>query len=165
MSRIASAALVLALTAPLAPAVQAQQFPPGVDPNLLMAMDQMISYAYMGCQMGDQMSCYNAQNMQQYATAIVAAGQYCMQTGEPQSCGFYQQGAMNVQMAYGNMMQMSQGQMATTPGYDPNNPLGATQQQRLDSIAQQGSAIVAQGQARLDGYLAQSQSFINQIGQ
>lgn len=144
-ARFRPAVLALTLAAPFAPPVAAQQFGQGIDPNLLMMMDQMISSVMMNCQMGDQMSCQNAQGMQAYAAEIIGAGQYCLQYNDPNACGFYQQGAMNVQQAYMQMAQMQggqmqggqiqSGQMGVAPGYDPN----AAHQNNMDAIANFGA--------------------------
>lgn len=137
-ARFRPAVLAIALAAPAA--AQSQQFGQGIDPNLLMMMDQMISSIMMNCQMGDQMSCQNAQGMQAYAAEIIGAGQYCLQYNDPNACGFYQQGAMNVQQAYMQMAQMQggqiqSGQMGVAPGYDPN----AAHQNNMDAIANFGA--------------------------
>lgn len=148
-----------------APAAQAQQFPPGVDPNLAMALDQMISFVWQGCQMGDQMSCQNVQAMQAQAQNLIAAGQYCWQTNDPNACAFYQTGYQQAQMAYMQMSQASGGQMMATPGYNPGNPLGATHEDRMANIANWGAQNTANwnsGQAQID---ANHNAFLNSIRQ
>ena len=156
-------ALAFLLAAPLAPQAQAQQFAPGVDPNLVMALDQMISYVYMGCQMGDQNSCMNAQMMQQQGANLIGAGQYCYQTNDPNACAFYQQGVMQVQNAYGMMMQSSGGQMTQMPGVDPGNPLGATHDQRMANIAAWGAQNTQNWQNGMAANEASVNSFLGNV--
>ncbi len=157
--------LALVLGAPLAPAAQAQQFAPGVDPNLVMALDQMISYVWMGCQMGDQNSCLYAQNMQQQATDLIGAGQYCFQTNDPNACAFYNQGYMQAQQAYAMMAQSAGGQMAQMPGNDPSNPLGATHDQRMANIAAWGAQNTTNWQNGMAASEANTNAFIDYINQ
>jgi len=154
-----ASSLALILCAPLAPPAQAQ----GIDPQLVMMMEQMISAVWMNCQMGDQASCYNAQGMQQYGQQIIAAGQYCMQTNDMNACGFYQQGVYSVQNAYMQMAQGYGGQLPATPGYDPNNPLGATHADRMQNISDWGAANTANWQAQQAQNDAAHNAFIDSI--
>jgi hypothetical protein len=130
---------------------------------LVMALDQMISYVYMGCQMGDQNSCMNAQMMQQQGANLIGAGQYCYQTNDPNACAFYQQGVMQVQNAYGMMMQSSGGQMTQMPGVDPGNPLGATHDQRMANIAAWGAQNTQNWQNGMAANEASVNSFLDNV--
>lgn len=114
-----------------------QQYNQGVDPNLVMALEQMISYVYQGCSMGNQQMCMGAQQMQMEAQNLIGAGQYCFQTGDPNACQFYQYGVMQAQTAYAQMMQG--GQQMQNPGYNTGNPLGATHEERMANIAGWGA--------------------------
>ena len=127
----------LCLTSPMA---QAQQYTPGVDPNLVMALDQIISYVWQNCQMGNQGACQYAQQIQMDAQNLIGAGQYCYQTNDPNACQFYQNGIWEVEQAYGQMhQQMAGSQMPAGPSYDPNNPMGATHEERMANIAAFGA--------------------------
>lgn len=121
--------LALCLTSPMA---QAQQYGPGVDPYVVMMLDQIVSYVWQRCQMGDGAACQNVQQVQIEAQNLIGAGQYCFQTNDPNACNYY----MNVV----GQMQQSQMQMGgQMSDYDPSNPMGATHQERMDYIAGVGA--------------------------
>lgn len=164
-STFTAGALALTLATSVSLPADAQYLPPGVDPNLAMALDQMISYIWQGCQMGVQVSCYNVQHMQIQAQQLIGAGQYCYQTNDPNACYYYQVGYAQAEQAYMTMMNGMGGQTRATPGYDPNNPLGATHADRMANIATWGannSANWAAGQAQID---ANHNSFMSYLRQ
>lgn len=159
MHQLTAAIPLAALLTVASPAAEAQMA--GVDPQLYTMLEQMISYTYMGCQMGNQMACSNAQAMQMEAQYLLQAGQYCMQTGDPNACGYYQNGAMQAQMAYTQMA----GQMQPAPAYDPNNPLGPTHQDRMNAIQQFGQTNTQNFNDRMEQMDRNQSQFLETIWQ
>ncbi|MCC7319386.1 MAG: hypothetical protein IT542_00250 [Rubellimicrobium sp.] len=156
----------LSVTAPLvafltvtSPAVEAQMAMG--DPQLASMLEQMINYVYMGCQMGNQQACASIQPMQVEAQNLLQAGQYCMQTNDPNACGYYQNGVMQAQMAYAQMGS----QMQPAPAYDPNNPLGPTHQDRLNAIQAWGGQMTQDFDNRINRIDQNQAQFLEYIRQ
>lgn len=159
MRHSVSAATLAALAAIAAPTTSKAQQMGYVDPQLYSMLEQMISTVAYGCQMGNQQACANVQGMQAEAQYLIQAGQHCMQTNDPNACGYYQNGVMQVQMAYGQMA----AQMQPAPAYDPNNPLGATHEERMQAIRQMGAIGTQNFNDRMDQMDQSHQQFLDYI--
>ncbi len=133
----------------------------GVDPQLYSMLEQMISYVSYGCQMGNPQACANVQLMQVEAQNLIQAGQYCMQTGDQNACGYYQNGVVQAQMAYSQMA----GQMQPPPAYDPTNPLGATHEERMQAIQQFGQTNTQNFNNRMQQMDRNHQQFLDYLRQ
>ncbi len=159
MRQIAAAAPLALLLAVASPAAEAQMA--GVDPQLYAMLEQMISFTSYNCQMGNPQACANVQGMQAEAQYLIQAGQYCMQTNDPNACGYYRNGVMQVQMAYGQMA----AQMQPAPAYDPMNPLGATHEDRMQAIQQMGATGTQNFNNRMEQMDQNQAQFLDYIRQ
>jgi hypothetical protein len=155
---------ILATGLPLispAPA-QADHWRQTADPQLVQMID-VVLMTYQGyCMQGYSDACTIMQSMQADAGVILNASYDCVVRQNPQACQYYQSGAQQVQQVY---FQLSQSNVAVAPqpGYDPNNPLGATHMDRMNNIE-------AFGQQNLQNYYdrghqsdIRQQQFINMI--
>lgn len=154
-----SAATLAALGVMAAPTTAEAQQMGYVDPQLYSMLEQMISTVAYGCQMGNPQACANLQGLQAEAQYLIQAGQYCMQTSDPNACSYYQNGVMQVQMAYGQMA----AQMQPAPAYDPMNPLGATHEDRMRAIRQLGETGTQNFNDRIEQMDQSHQQFLDYI--
>lgn len=108
----------------------------GAQTDPVSMLQQMAGAAQQWCQMGNQAACQFPGMFQQRAQYIQQAGAYCQQ-GWQEACQAYQQQAMEVGQMYQQMAGVGQQQQAG--GYDPNNPIAPTHDQRMGYIQQWGA--------------------------
>ena len=106
------------------------------DPQVLQALNELISVFGNACQNGAQQACQMVQNVQQQGGMMLNAGYECQTSNNAQACQFYQYSYGQLEQAYYATQQaVAQGQFAAPqPGYSD----GTTHAQRMQQIQNWG---------------------------
>lgn len=163
--RLASLALLLTL---VAPAVQADHWRQTADPQLITAIDYMVSTYGQYCQGGMQMACQLQAEASQVGYAALNASYDCMAMGNPMACDYYQQAGWSLINSAQGLYQTMTGGTAQTmpaPGYDPGNVLGPTHDARMANIEAWGTQNTINWQNSQATIDANHDAFIAQIQQ
>lgn len=162
MYRFAAAAAAM-MTFGTGQVAQADHWMQTADPQVVMALNQMIeTYSYF-CSSGNQIGCQLMQQTNQAGAMMLNAGYDCQMNRDQQACNFYQQSLMQLQQAYmglNNALGAQQfNQIASA------NPLGATHAERMEAISNWGQERLEWGRQQADISSANTQAFIDAITQ
>jgi hypothetical protein len=132
--------------------------------HLTMQVQQMAGSFMPGCQMGDPRACEALRYVVQMEQLMEQAYGACQQ-GDQNGCAMGQQAEARILSDYGRWQQANFGGGTAAPGYDPNNPLGATHQDRMDAISQFGSTMQGNFENRMQQMDIQQQQFLDTLSQ
>jgi hypothetical protein len=130
--------LNFALLSCLATPAAADHWKQTADPQVVQALNELLSVYGGYCQQGNPQACAMMQSVQSHGMQMLNASYDCKAQGNQQACNWYGQAYQALSSTYSQMQTaMNQGQFAAAPRTDPN-PLGSTHQERMQSIQQWG---------------------------
>ena len=132
------------------------------DPQVVQALNELVSVYGSACQYGNQQACQMANLVQQQGAVMLNAGYECQANGNPQACQFYQYSYGQLEQAYYATQQaINQGRFqAQQPGYD-----SSTHAQRMQQIHNWGQQRLEWGRQQQSIMDQNHQQFMDYIRQ
>ena len=144
--------------------VAADHYYATADPQVVQAINEIITVLGQGCNMGNGPACNAIPMFQQQAHMMLSAGYDC-RMGNQQACGFYQQNLWQLRDAHTQVQYAAnQGRLMQQYG-QPTDGMGLTHEQRMQQIHNFGAQNTANFNARMQQMDTNHQKFIEMIRQ
>ncbi|UYV37539.1 hypothetical protein N4R57_21890 [Rhodobacteraceae bacterium D3-12] len=156
---------LLAVVVGLGGPAKADHYYATADPQVLQAINQIMTTLGQGCNMGNAQSCNAIPLLQQQAHMMLSAGYDCRMQGNPNACAFYQQNIWQLREAQQQVqMAAQQGRLMQQTG-NAAPGMGLTHAQRMQQIHNFGAQNTANFNQRMQTMDQNHKKFIEMIRQ